>query len=459
MKNPIILKKTLKLAALFLSISLPIVTCVADDKDRDRGKDRRPDTQKSDNRGDRGDKGSKGDRGNKGNPPTFRKENNKPSTSGAENRRQKQVNRTPSMSRTVPSRPKPAPQASQSQAPQSNRSQTFQGNRRQSQSNQPQTLKGIRPQTPQSNRPQIKIDSGKPQFQGQQEASSIKQKQENRQTRTQFKQFFDDRRQQEKSKGIDRRSAQEAIQESRAKRAIDKRKDRTKENMESQTRRYRESGDRVRSEVRKYRRDHHNWFRKDFWTRHHRYPRYYNTYYNWWQVATPIAIGGWLGWNTAPYYYNFYNGSGGDYGYYVGNTGSYSNNYVTVPNFSSSPSAAVTGVITGDVISDDEWMPLGVFALSNGREGSVPSIYLQIALSRDGFISGTCYIATTDQTYEIEGLVDQQTQLAAWKIKDSAGSPLIETGLYNLTQSQAPARLYFTNGEVRDMLLVRLEEP
>jgi hypothetical protein len=38
-------------------------------------------------------------------------------------------------------------------------------------------------------------------------------------------------------------------------------------------------------------------------------------------------------------------------------------------------------------------------------------------------------------------------------------SPVIETGLYNLTKSEAPVQVHFEDGDVANMLLIRLDEP
>ena len=55
---------------------------------------------------------------------------------------------------------------------------------------------------------------------------------------------------------------------------------------------------------------------------------------------------------------------------------------------------------------------------------------------------------------------DQQTQRAAWKAIDGTNVDIVmETGLFNLTQDQAPVLVHFgPDGEPQQALLVRLDE-
>lgn len=104
-------------------------------------------------------------------------------------------------------------------------------------------------------------------------------------------------------------------------------------------------------------------------------------------------------------------------------------------------------------------MPLGVFALVKEQDLEVnPKFIFQLVLNRNGAVAGTFYNTATDETYEIEGAVDAETQRIAWKIQDQEGSPILETGLYNLSEEETPVRINFANGTQQDMLLVRLAD-
>lgn len=104
-------------------------------------------------------------------------------------------------------------------------------------------------------------------------------------------------------------------------------------------------------------------------------------------------------------------------------------------------------------------MPIGVFALTKSQDIEVtPKFIFQLVLNKSGEVAGTFYNTSTDETYPIEGAVDATTQRIAWKIKDNDSSPILETGLYNLSEAETPVRLTFTNGTQQDMLLVRVDE-
>ena len=105
-------------------------------------------------------------------------------------------------------------------------------------------------------------------------------------------------------------------------------------------------------------------------------------------------------------------------------------------------------------------MPLGVFALTlDGQAAGVePTLYLQLAVSKEGVIAGTVFNSETQETKEIEGMVDQATQRAAWGVSGET-SPIMETGIANLTKDEAPALLHFADGQTQQWLMVRLEEP
>ena len=113
-----------------------------------------------------------------------------------------------------------------------------------------------------------------------------------------------------------------------------------------------------------------------------------------------------------------------------------------------------------DVNADDlEWLPLGVFALTQDGQssGPDPTIFLQLAISKEGIIAGTLQNSATDKNIEIEGAVDKKSQRAAWGEVEKDW-PIMETGIRNLTEEQAPALLHFADGQTQQWLMVRLED-
>lgn len=106
----------------------------------------------------------------------------------------------------------------------------------------------------------------------------------------------------------------------------------------------------------------------------------------------------------------------------------------------------------------DNWMPLGVWAVASEKEDSEPSHYLQLAISKEGYIAGTCYNSIKDETLPITGSVDKESQRAAWKMADKP-DVVMETGIFNLTQETAPALIHFGKDKSETRLLVRMEKP
>lgn len=85
-------------------------------------------------------------------------------------------------------------------------------------------------------------------------------------------------------------------------------------------------------------------------------------------------------------------------------------------------------------------------------------MFLQLAVSKQGVINGTWQNTSTDDSQQIEGMVDKQTQRAAWT-PDGKSWPVMETGIVNLTQDTTPALVHFEDGSTQQWLLVRLDKP
>jgi hypothetical protein len=105
-------------------------------------------------------------------------------------------------------------------------------------------------------------------------------------------------------------------------------------------------------------------------------------------------------------------------------------------------------------------MPLGVFAIASDNKptGTEPTMYLQLAVSKQGVLSGTFQNIISQTVQPIEGMVDKQTQRAAWTSKGKT-RPLMETGIANLTQDTTPVLIHFPDGTTQQWLLVRLAKP
>lgn len=218
--------------------------------------------------------------------------------------------------------------------------------------------------------------------------------------------------------------------------------------------RYNQIGREVRGNLNdRFPNNNYNWFNNNFWNRHNYHPPYYYGYNDWWAPATIGGVETWLGWQSQPYYYGSYDNVGYPTDYWGPFTAV--DTYSPPTYYQQAPVAGTSAMST----TSSEWMPLGVFAVAKSGESIAPAnMFVQLALNKRGEIAGTFYNTTTDQVYELEGLVDQASQRAAWKIAENEDSPIVETGIYNLTASEAPIKVYFPDGETQNMLLIRLAD-
>ena len=192
----------------------------------------------------------------------------------------------------------------------------------------------------------------------------------------------------------------------------------------------------------------------NFWMNNPNWARWrMNRPYRW---ATWAAIGSWLPWGggqAADYAY-------GENIYYEGDEVYYGDEAVcTTEEYAQQAEDIATSAPELDP-ENAEWMSLGVFALTPDVESADadPTIFLQLAISKEGVIAGTVNNTETEKPQSVEGMVDKKTQRAAWVITGKT-SPIMETGLSNLTKDDAPALLHFSDGQTQQWLMVRLEEP
>lgn len=168
-------------------------------------------------------------------------------------------------------------------------------------------------------------------------------------------------------------------------------------------------------------------------------PRCFSPKANWWFSAPWVGVNTWLNWGwSAPLYY--------DEGYTYPD-----NSYepYTSPEIKQETQEAIQG----------DWLSLGIFITGqSATQASFSNIVIQLALNKKGEISGTYYNAATDKAYEIEGLVDKESQQAVWSLSNNPFSPIMSTGIYNLTQDQTTVLVNFPDGIVQTWVLVRLNQ-
>jgi hypothetical protein len=180
-------------------------------------------------------------------------------------------------------------------------------------------------------------------------------------------------------------------------------------------------------------------------------------YYGW-QPVTYVAVGAFMGaaWtNTPPQYYAY--GSGGNV-YYENNTVYVDGQSVGTPEQYAAQSSALVAAAPAQV-DDTEWLPLGTFAFT--REGVDDSqAMIELAINKQGVLAGTFYNEATQVSRSLKGTLDKKTQLAAVGFADGKNPEVVmETGIQNLTQDEAPALLHQGKEQATPVLLVRLQAP
>ena len=202
--------------------------------------------------------------------------------------------------------------------------------------------------------------------------------------------------------------------------------------------------------------DHRDWYDGDWWNRNpHRWA--YAAGANWWAWAAWPDVTSWVnpGW-AEPVYYNY-----GSNVYYQDDSVYYGDQaYAPAADYAQEAEQIATSVPADAAPAAEDWLPLGVFAVTEDGQntGADPTLFLQLAVSKQGILSGTLQNTVTGEVKNIEGMVDRGTQRAAWTVAGQT-RPVMETGLPNLTQDTAGALVHFADGTTQQWLLVRLDQP
>lgn len=194
----------------------------------------------------------------------------------------------------------------------------------------------------------------------------------------------------------------------------------------------------------------------------YRYSRWRDQPYYWWGWTSANRLTDWLifGWNR-PYYWNYGPGSNiyyrDDYVYYddrrvMPADDYYQHVYRTAHDVPST---------NAEEAEQMDWRPLGVFAITQGNESDSHRV-VQLAVNKNGIISGTYYNRENGHVHPVTGRVDERSQRAAWSFADGEHESIVfETSIYNLTKSEASMMVHFGPGaeETQVWHLVRLEQP
>ena len=200
----------------------------------------------------------------------------------------------------------------------------------------------------------------------------------------------------------------------------------------------------------------HNWYGHNWWNHYPGWRWRFPNNVNWWAWGTWAAVSSWIPWGWGePVYYNY-----GSNVYYQGDSVYYGDQPVaTSAEYADQAQQIATSIPDVDPAPED-WMSLGVFAMvPDGESTSAdPTMFVQLAVSKQGIIAGSFTNSATSTEKSLEGMVDKQTQRAAWT-EVGRTRPIMETGVSNLTQETVPALMHYADGTTQQWLLVRLEAP
>jgi hypothetical protein len=113
---------------------------------------------------------------------------------------------------------------------------------------------------------------------------------------------------------------------------------------------------------------------------------------------------------------------------------------------------------SGAESTNEEWMPLGVFAVISEEGQTNTDKLVQLAINRDGVIKGNFQDVLTDKITPVTGAVDKATQRVSFKLEGN-DQLVVETGLYNLTNDEVPILVHLGSDRQEGRVLVRLKQP
>ncbi|WP_339734778.1 hypothetical protein [uncultured Gimesia sp.] len=172
-----------------------------------------------------------------------------------------------------------------------------------------------------------------------------------------------------------------------------------------------------------------------------------------WRACTWASMMAWLTLaDTQPVYYDY------------GNNVVYQDNSVYVNNqdvgtaeqYTQQASQLAAAGASADVNDEKNWMPLGVFALSESGQTKSNSV-VELAVNAQGVIRGNYTNTKTKKTQQVQGSIDKKSQRAAWTVGDDKNT-VYDTGIYNLTKAEAPLLVHSGKDQTQQWLMVRLDQ-
>jgi hypothetical protein len=179
-----------------------------------------------------------------------------------------------------------------------------------------------------------------------------------------------------------------------------------------------------------------------------------------WAITRPFAwatwgsVGSWCGYGGEAMPYSY-----GENVYYADDQVYYGDQPVATTEEYTQQAAALAATDPATPPAQGDWLPLGVFALTQDGQssGAPPTLYMQLMISKQGVIAGTLKNTVSGKVDTLDGMADKKSQRVAWTVAGQQ-RPIMETGLANLTQDSAPALIHFADGQTQQWLMVRMPE-
>lgn len=112
----------------------------------------------------------------------------------------------------------------------------------------------------------------------------------------------------------------------------------------------------------------------------------------------------------------------------------------------------------GQETTDEEWLPLGVFAVVTEPTQTQTDRVVQLAVNKEGAIRGNFHDFLTDKVTPVTGSVDKESQRVCLKLEGN-DEMIVETGLYNLTNDEVPVLVHFSAERQEARTFIRLKKP
>lgn len=165
-----------------------------------------------------------------------------------------------------------------------------------------------------------------------------------------------------------------------------------------------------------------------------------------WAAATPVGLGRWLNVPVVA--------TGGGYG--SGST-TYVESAPAETTTAATDTASTAPENTASAAPAGDWMTIGVYGFAPVADKESHRM-LQLVVNRDGVIKGSHYDLISDETQDVQGQLDKNTQHVNWTI-GAKGSVVFDATLGDLTKDQAIALAKFTSGKTNQWKLTKANNP